>query len=55
MLNFLIKKIGKFIYEKFVRLAQNISGSPWEKAMEDPTNKPFYEHVARRMEQYFGE
>ena len=47
-MNFLMKKIGKFMYERFCKLAQNITGTEWEKAVNE---KPeFYEYVRKRFE-----
>ncbi|CAK76300.1 unnamed protein product (macronuclear) [Paramecium tetraurelia] len=52
VMNFLMKKIGKFMYERFCKLAQNIKGTQWEKAIQEQPQ--FYEHVRKRFEQYLS-
>ena len=38
---------------KMIKLAKNIKGTDWEKNMKLPENKPFYEWLTFRLDQFF--
>jgi hypothetical protein len=43
LLNWLVRKTTTLLVERMLKKAQTLAGTPWEKAMENPEKKEFYD------------
>ncbi|KAL4466538.1 hypothetical protein ABPG72_010589 [Tetrahymena utriculariae] len=50
MINFFAKKFGTYLMEKIFKLASDIKGTDWEKAINAPENQEFYQWVSQRVQ-----